>query len=934
VTPDPHDPDGVTARARREPLLDAFELACKAGERPCIEDVLPLEAESARGALFRDLLAIELAYRRLRNETPTAAEYGARFPLFGAVVAALFEQTSPHAATKLNGTGGGRFRAGLRIADRYVIVARLGRGGMGEVYQVEDEALGQTVALKFLPEERTDETAWTERLKQEVTLARSVSHPHVCRVHDYQEADGYAFLVMEFAAGGSLVTQARLRPSGRFAPEDVNAYARQLCDGLSAVHDAGLLHRDLKPGNVLLDERGRVKLADFGLAAVAERVRSGEADHGTWQFMAPEQLDGGGPTVRSDLYALGLILYELLTGQRPYRASNRAELRQKQRTPPPRPSDLVPGVDPLFDRAILWCLERDPQRRPGSAREVRDALPPLAPAKTRDEGGSGVLRPRVALALLVAVLVGLLVHAALADATMAFRQLPPARDPNWLRGHSADLARSFSGVAGVTENSGFEWDLDLVKDASHKRPSAWHPEPDARSPLVYFWYRCGPVYLAPANRVTPTDPPLATPGMQCLLLDLEGRLIEYHAVPDRVPRATGERTREQWRTEWEVRLLRAAQLDPSRFQRSTAERRPPVFADDWWGLEEVGGTGKQVLIALCDARPVYFRVGEPFADGALRPDRTEGENVEVQAQRRLSSGQFGVVLVIVMILGSIPVAYRNWRLGRADLTGAVWVVVLFAGPAMISWVLVTDHVGSLHAERLLLMNVLGVTAFWSAGGFVCYLTVEPFMRRRWPERLSSWNRVLGGRLLDPLVGRDVLIGVLAGVVSTLILKALAAVLGRYFLVAPVYDPFTPNVPFGFAFFLFSYALVRTTAMFVLLLLLGLLLRSERLVLLVLVPVLAYFGGSTLVTFPRDSWVAWAGMALYAWVGAIAAIRFGWVALLVAVFCGSVLTIWPVTFGPHAWYAGATLTAAVTILALAGYGFRVSLGGQRLLPDDL
>jgi hypothetical protein len=463
---------------------------------------------------------------------------------------------------------------------------------------------------------------------------------------------------------------------------------------------------------------------------------------------------------------------------------------------------------------------------------------------------------------------------------------------------------------------------------------------------VYAWYRSGPVHLAPANRVTPTDPPLTTPGMQCVLLDLKGRLIEYHAVPDRVPRQTAVRqTREEWRAEWEKRLRREADLEKTQFQRTAAERRPPVFADDWWGLEELGGTRKRVVIAVCEGRPVdselptsttlvYFRVVEPFADELPRPDRTEGENVEVQAQRRLSSGQIGVMIVTVMILGSVPVAYRNWRLGRADMTGAVRAVVIFVGSTLIGWALITEHVGSLQTERLLLYNALGVTAFFSAFGFVSYLTVEPLMRRRWPERLSSWNRMLGGRLLDPLVGRDVLIGTAVGAGTALLLKVMAAVLDRYYLVSPVYEPLTPNVPFGFTFYLVTYALARTTATFVLLLLLGLLLRREWLVLAVLVLVMTYNGVSGLVTFPQRSWVTWAGMALISGLLALTAIRFGWLALLVAVFCASVLSIWPLTLTPHAWYTAATLTAAAVLVALAAYGCYVSLGGQRLLPDDL
>ncbi len=572
---------------------------------------------------------------------------------------------------------------------------------------------------------------------------------------------------------------------------------------------------------------------------------------------------------------------------------------------------------------------------------MKDALPPLSPQGTAGIGGTGKLRPQIALAFLGATLVGLLLHATLADRTMAFRQLPPAKDASVLRDRAAELARLFDGPdpllsdeQRIANSSGFEWDLDLVKDASSERPAAWHPGPDERSPLVYFWYRSGPVQHTPANRVTPTDPPLVTPGMQCVLLDLDGRLIEFHAVPRREARPPPEaRTRDAWRGRWEGQLLAAAKLDPAQFRRVPAHHRPPVFADDSWGMEEVGGTGKRVEFGVCDGRPVYFRVGEPFAGGERR-DRAEGENVAVQGQRRLSAGGVGTALLIFTLVGAGPLAYRNWRLGRADLSGATRVGALFVAASLIGWALTADHVASVDTERILLMNMLGVAGFWGAALFVFYLAIEPQMRRRWPERLSSWNRVLSGRLRDPLVGRDVLVGLLAGVCAALPVKAVAPLLGTYYLASPVYEPLTPNMPPGFAFGLFAVTLARTAGTFIVLLLLGLIFRRERLAAVALVVVLTFNGVQSQVTYSLQSWVPWVGFGVVTSLVVVVALRFGWLATLVGLFTASVINIMPLTVAPHAWYAGTTVASAGVLVALALYGFFVSLGDQRVFTEDL
>ncbi len=222
----------------------------------------------------------------------------------------------------------GGFTPGTILAGRYRVIGLLGRGGMGEVYRADDLKLGQPVALKFLPRALAVDTVQRERFLAEVRIARQVAHPNVCRVYDIAELDGQQFLSMEYIDGEDLASL--LKRIGRLPPDKALDIARQICAGLAAAHDRGVLHRDLKPANVMLDGRGRVRITDFGLAVAADA--SGlEADvSGTPAYMAPEQFAGKGASVRSDIYGLGLVLYELYTGKRAFTAASLHELRARK----------------------------------------------------------------------------------------------------------------------------------------------------------------------------------------------------------------------------------------------------------------------------------------------------------------------------------------------------------------------------------------------------------------------------------------------------------------------------------------------------------------------------------------------------------------------------------------------------------------------------
>src|SRR5271157_648015 len=312
----------------------------------------------------------------------------------------------------------GRFLPGTLLASRYRIVAVLGKGGMGEVYRADDLVLGQPVALKFLPEAAASNEELLTRFRNEVRTARRVSHSNVCRVYDVGTVDGQMFLSMEYVDGEDLASL--LRRIGRLPPDKAVETARQLCAGLAAAHKEGVLHRDLKPANVMLDGRGRAVITDFGLAGLVDQIQGADVRSGTPAYMSPEQLAGKEVTAKSDVYSLGLVLYEIFTGKRAFEADTLAELVQiRNEQPVSNPSSWVKDLDPVVERVIMRCLEQEPAARPASALAVAAALPggdPLAAALAAGEtpspemvaaaGEKEGIAPRAAVAGLASVIVG------------------------------------------------------------------------------------------------------------------------------------------------------------------------------------------------------------------------------------------------------------------------------------------------------------------------------------------------------------------------------------------------------------------------------------------------------------------------------------------------------------------------------------------------
>jgi serine/threonine-protein kinase len=259
----------------------------------------------------------------------------------------------------------------------FIVEDLLGRGGMGAVYRARHEPSGTLVALKLIAGDADD--ALIARLRREARTAISIDHPNVTRVHDAGIADGTPFIAYELVTGGSL--RSELKRRGRFAWPDAVLVAGEVASALVAIHAAGLVHRDLKPDNVLLDASGRCKVTDLGLVrktaaaggASVALTQPGEV-LGTFAYMPPEQSDGGAVDFRADLYSLGILLYELLTGAVPFTGVGLSVVKKHHLDAPKRPREVVPGIPPALEAIVLALLAKSPDARPPSAAAVLASL--------------------------------------------------------------------------------------------------------------------------------------------------------------------------------------------------------------------------------------------------------------------------------------------------------------------------------------------------------------------------------------------------------------------------------------------------------------------------------------------------------------------------------------------------------------------------------
>ncbi len=257
----------------------------------------------------------------------------------------------------------------------YRIVSKLGRGGMGLVFQGEDEAAHQTAAVKLLTGDMALNEDFRERFKAEIETLRKLNHPNIVRIFGYGEQDNQIFYSMEYVSGGSLESQ--LSNGRTFGWREVARFGVEMAQALRHAHDRGVIHRDIKPGNLLLTDDGTLKLSDFGIARLFWKARVTGAGNviGTAEFMGPEQAEGRGVDPRTDLYSLGAVLYVLLARRRLFDAHSMMEMIAKQRTEKPAPlRSVAPDVPREFAEIIHRLLEKDPDRRFATATVLQRRL--------------------------------------------------------------------------------------------------------------------------------------------------------------------------------------------------------------------------------------------------------------------------------------------------------------------------------------------------------------------------------------------------------------------------------------------------------------------------------------------------------------------------------------------------------------------------------
>ena len=659
------------------------------------------------------------------------------------------------------------FTPGQIVAGRYRMIGLLGRGGMGEVYRADDLTLGTTVALKFLPPDTERDEAALARFHAEVRIARQVSHPHVCRVFDIGTVGDRTFLSMEFVDGEDLATL--LRRIGRLPPQKALELARQMCAGLSAAHEQGVLHRDLKPANIMVDGHGRARITDFGLAVVGAPQSAEFA--GTPAYMAPEVLAGRAASTRSDLYALGLVLYEMFTGETPFRASTIHEWRRAHSdSVPPPPSTHVDDLDPIVERAILSCLEKEPERRPRSALSLALQLPggdPLAAAVAAGEtpspemvaaaGGEKAVSLQFARLGLGACALGLLVLILLAPYSSDYGLAPMTRGPDALRDRAQEIARAFGYTSDPIDEVGW-----LERDYEPMRWMADHmPSIESRRRLrengtpVLFTVRRSDSPLMPehvSGMVLVDSPPIAAgSGDVRVVVDGMGRLREFRANPHSRDNAASTGI-----PDIDV-VFQRADLDRNRFTEVASSRVPPVAFDarrEWEGSRaNFPELPLHLSVAWFDGRIVWTELSGPW------------HVASTGSSSRSQIGQFVLAsFILLTALTAGELVRRNLRAGRGDRKGAARLAAFTGALSAAAYVSQTNFAPAAPFGPVTL--VFGTATRAVADGlfiWLLYMAIEPAGRRRVPSLLVGWARLLAGRFHDAGVARDVLIGLCAGI---------------------------------------------------------------------------------------------------------------------------------------------------------------------------
>jgi serine/threonine-protein kinase len=816
---------------------------------------------------------------------------------------------------------------------------------MGEVYRADDLELGQSVALKFLPERVAGDPVALDRFRGEVRNARKIAHPNVCRMYDIGEVDGHVFLSMEYIDGEDLAHV--LSRMGRPSEEKAIEIARQLCLGLAAAHENGVLHRDLKPANIMIDGRGRVRVTDFGLAGLAEELDARRERAGTPAYMAPEQLEDGKVSVRSDIFALGLVLHEVFTGRRAHDTTDVAELKRLHSSGSfTTPSSGTQAMDSTVERIIDRCLERDPQQRPQSVYAVLGALPggdPLAAALAAGETpspelvanarGAGGLRPPIAIGLFAALLVSMAITCLIHAGTTVMPQRSPA-----VLSVVAEQVMEELGYVDLPGNSVSGYDVNRrLSESLRSSPLPYDELTELDWPPRYsYWRRWTDGTFIPDDFHFPESFGVSGPTRDSakdatVSLDSTGRLRGLLVTPV----LSGAVRTSVDAVDWSP-VFRLAGLDECGATVTPTVKPPTVHCDELmaWRIEALAEGGDPITLQMgaANGRPNYFEI--------IWPDDSKTGRGQRGIVRKVLEGT-GVFVQIVIVF----FAWRNLRSSRGDRRNAfrcaLAMGVLYAGLEVMSIRFgestILDHVGELAGGRAaghILIHALDV--------WLVYMAIEPYVRRIWPRMLVGLVRLLSGRLRDPAVGREVLIGVVTG--CSLVAVATMLSFGDWRIEAQdfgwlsngvsLYTAMSPGHFIASRLHFAAWAVLDGFLIAGCMIVLLFLVRRVA-VAMVLTVVLAGFQNAMFLRTILGHAPGWVFLAYWAVCGVAVVLLYTRVGILATIVClfaarmGGIITIDVDTwFGP---YAAANL---VIMLALGSYGFWISLAGQPIFKDML
>jgi serine/threonine-protein kinase len=705
------------------------------------------------------------------------------------------------------------FQAGDVLLRQFRIVCQLGRGGMGEVFRAIDEHAGEQVALKFLPANRMANPEALNLLKSEVRNAHLVRSPYVCALHglymDNEGAPGQLalppFIAMQFIEGEDLHTL--LKRVERLSGPKVVRIAHELVKGMSAIHAAGILHRDLKPANVMLDVNGTVQILDFGIASVKQASDNDtQVIAGTPAYMAPEARSQPA-TVASDIYALGLLLFELTTGQMASRviAEGIEPIQILEQYKDQVPRELID--------AIAVCLRANPAERFQSMDDVLRALPVPAPARSRTESISTIAKsdavapfqPWAIAAVLAFIIIagigvfqikpkpGSVAAAVLpvASAGDAAVRESPVRDPTLLDAVANSLARFFGAADDPATAHGFAMSARPVKAA-----------PAGSQQDLYFWYRSSKAPLEPANAargLTANEPPMR--GVTTINLSAKGELLEAWrqpeagakaapASPGEIPAALRDYLKQDKRAIGEV-ILEMKPIAPTALPAGWTPPAPFAIGTEFW-MQPAPATGAAarppLLIAMFGPRVVYM--GRPVVSSGVSsaPGVATGAvpssfawldkliSGPTQWLTRHTASDLAFWWMFAMPVLGLGLALRNIRLRRCDTRHALRVAAVAAALSLLGWILMTHPAVTGASVRDRWNTGVGLALFVGAQAWISYAAVDPYARLTWKRCLIGYARFTSGWptsiARDAIVGRSILTGVMYGLSLALLLKAL------------------------------------------------------------------------------------------------------------------------------------------------------------------